>query len=41
MRNRFWSVTLSGLMLAAGLPLLAPQPAVAKQMQMMPRVRLS
>jgi serine protease Do len=36
MRNRFWSVTLSGLILVAGLPLVAPQPVAAQQMQMMP-----
>ena len=36
MRHRFWSVTLSGLTLAAGLLLLAPRPAPAQQLQMMP-----
>ena len=36
MRHRFWSVTLSGLTLAAGLSLLAPRPAPAQQLQMMP-----
>ncbi len=36
MRHRFRSVILSGLILAAGLPFLAPQPAAAQQMQMMP-----
>jgi S1-C subfamily serine protease len=40
MRHRLWSITLSGMLsgltLAAGLPPLAPAPAAAQQMQMMP-----
>jgi len=36
MRHRSWSITWSGLALAAGLLVLAQSPAVAQQMQMMP-----
>jgi len=36
MRHRSWSIMWPGLALAAGLLLLAPSPAAAQQMQMMP-----